>query len=528
MSYRAICSILSFFLMGLCVPLLLPLGIAFYQEGFSPTFFSFLYTMIISLLLGAVFYLIGKKKQHELYRREAFLLVFLVYLFLGLISAMPFYLNKTLGSYCDAFFEMVSGYTTTGATILEGKQYDASGQEIPIVRTFKVGQEVTYSYYGTVAPLRDNVTHEILKTGIEAVPKSLLVWRSLTQFLGGGGIVILFLALLPILGVGGKVLYQAETTGPSKETMAPRLTETASKIWKLYISLTLIQVILLCFTNRKMPFLDALCISFSTLSTGGFSPRNESIGAYHNGFTEIIVMFFMLLGSINFSLYFYIFRGKLARLKDSELLTFAFVTLFSVVFATIKLSSHYGFFPALAHGAFQVISFQSTSGFFTANYNPWPFAVMVWMIILTFIGGMAGSTAGGIKIVRLQLIFRLLVDKIEAIFRPDAVRTLRLRGKTIEEKVATTTLCFFIIVILFTTASTFLLILEGNDPLTALSTSSCMLNNSGLGFEMAGPEYSFAFLSTFGKLLSCLCMIAGRLEYFVLLVLILPAFWKTH
>lgn len=514
--------------MGLCLPLLLPLGISFYEGGFGPSFFSFLYTIIISFGGGLLLYFIGKKRGHELYRREAFLLVFLVYLFLGLISALPFCFSKTLDSYVDAFFEMVSGYTTTGATIMEGKKYHPeTNMEVPLIRTFRVGEEVTYVYYGTIAPLIDPTTKAVVKTGIEAVPKSLLVWRSLTQFLGGGGIVILFLALLPILGVGGKVLYQAEATGPSKETMAPRLTETASKIWKLYLSLTIAQIILLCITNPKMPFLDALCISFSTLSTGGFSPRNESIGAYHNGFTEAIVILFMLLGSINFSLYFFIFRGKLSQLKDSELLTFLGVVVFSVIFAALKLSLHYGWAGALAKGAFQVISIQTTTGFFTENYNPWPYSLMVWLFILMFVGGMAGSTAGGIKIVRLQIILKLLVDKIESIFRPDAVRTVRLRGKMIEEKVATTTLCFFIIVVLFAALSTFVFVLEGNDPITALSTSGCMLNNVGLGFGMGGPEYSFAFLSPLGKLVSCLCMIAGRLEFFVLMVLILPAFWKT-
>lgn len=547
MLYREICRTLSFFLWGLCIPLFLPLGIALYVEWIvpekypqPPAAFAFLLTILISFLLGAFFRLLGRKSSGNLYRKEAFILVLLVYLLISAVSALPFCFNRTLPNYVDAFFETVSGYTTTGATVMEGKRYK-EGIEVPITQSFTVGEEKTYSYYGTIHPLKDPKTNQTIATGIEAVSPALLVWRSQTQFLGGGGIVILFLALLPILGVGGKLLYQMETTGPSKETMAPRITETASWLWKIYCGLALLQMILLMVTNASMPLLDALCISFSTISTGGFAPRNESIASYNNPCTDLVVMVFMLLGSLNFSIYFFFVKGKFQRLKDKELSLFLFIILLSALFAAFSLygktlstlcaasmEKSTSFSQALLHGSFQVISSQTSTGFATANFDVWPFQIQMLMFVLMFVGGMAGSTAGGIKIVRFQIFFRVILDKIESIFRPDAVRSLRIGGKTIEEKVAMTALTFFVIVVFFAIGGAFLLILDGVDPETALTTSGSMLNNVGFAFRMGGPEHSFAFLSPFGKLLSCLWMIAGRLEYFALLVIFLPSFWKSR
>ncbi len=548
MLYREVCRTLSFFLFGLTIPLLLPLAIALYCEWIAgPTLYpqppcagAFLSTILITCALGFLFRFLGRNSSRDLYRREAFLLVILVYLLISAVSALPFCLNRTLPSFVDAFFETVSGYTTTGATVMEGKRYQ-NGHEVPIEKSIITGKEKKYSYLGTITPVRDPKTNEVVKTGIEAVSPALLVWRSETQFIGGGGIVILFLALLPILGVGGKVLYQAETTGPSKETMAPRITETASWLWKIYCGLTLMQIILLMATNREMPIFDAIAISFSTISTGGFAPRNESIASYANFYTDAVVMLFMILGSINFSIYFFCMKGKFQRLKDRELSLFLLIIFLSALFATLVLLGRhidslclpesqgtYNFIQSFFYGAFQTISAQTSTGFATANFDLWPFSLQVWMLILMFVGGMAGSTAGGIKIVRFQIFFRVILDKIESIFRPDAVRSLRIGTRTIDEKVATTALCFFVVVVGFVVAGTFLLVFDGLDPETALTTTGSMVNNVGFAFRMGGPEHSFAFLSTFGKILSSIWMIAGRLEYFVLLVILAPAFWRGH
>lgn len=537
MAYRALCKILSLFLMGLAIPLLLPFSIAAYCEWIAPPGHypqtpcatAFLLTIVFTIAAGLLLRFFSRKGSSELYRREAFALVILVYILLSAVSALPFYFNKTLPHYVDAFFEMVSGYTTTGATILEGKHYDLhTKEEIPFTKTFSVGRQTNYSYYGTVKPILDPQTGVEVLSGIEALAPALLVWRSQTQFMGGGGIVILFLALLPILGVGGKVLYQTEATGPSKETMAPRIAETASKLWKLYVGLTLLQIVLLMFTNQNMPFFDALSISFSTLSTGGFSPKNASIAAYNCLSTELIVTVFMLVGSINFSIYFFLIRGKFQRLKDPELLAFFALVGGSALFATWMLGNQLlPFGQALREGVFQMVSAQTSTGFFTANFDVWPFALQTWMLILMFIGGMAGSTAGGMKVVRFLIIYRALANKLESVFRPEKVRSLRLGSlKLLDEKVVSTTLFFFIIVATFTVAGTFILVLDGLDPETSLTTIGCMLNNTGFGFRMASPLHSFAFLSDFGKIFSCFCMIAGRLEYFTLLVLIVPSFWR--
>jgi trk system potassium uptake protein TrkH len=526
MLYRAICRTLSIFLLGLSLPLLLPLCIAFYCEHIAPeglypqapATLAFLYTILVALGIGGLLRFIGRKSASALYRKEAFLLVVLVYLLISCVSALPFCFSGTLPRFTDAFFEMVSGYTTTGATVIEGKIY-ASGKEIPLQKTFTAGNTTTYTYYGTVAPLK-NASGQVIATGIEALSPALLIWRSLTQFIGGCGIIILFLALLPILGVGGKVLYQTEATGPSKETMAPRITETASQLWKIYLGLTFLEIFLLKITNLDMPLFDAISISFSTLSTGGFSPKNDSIAAYNSAATDLVVGLFMILGSINFSIYFYLMRGRGYRLKDPELLIFFCVLLFSCLFATWYAGS-------FRYGAFQVISTITTTGFVTAKFDLWPFPVQSLLLILMFVGGMAGSTAGGMKIVRFQIFFSAILAKIESFFRPDAVRTLRISaGKIIDDKIVSTALCFFIVVVSFVVIGTFLLILDGVDPETSLTTVSSMVNNIGFGFRMARPDLSFAFLSDFGKILCSFWMIAGRLEYFTLLVLLLPSFWR--
>lgn len=537
MLYREISRILSFFLAGLAIPLLLPLIIALYCEwvvcsphpASSP---AFLYTILVTLGLAGIFRFLGRKSSSSLYRREAFLLLLLVYLLLSAVSALPFVFSRSLPRYVDAFFETVSGFTTTGASVIEGKRYK-EGEEVPIEKVVLAGGKAkTYKYPGTIAPVAG-------KTGIEAMTPALLVWRSETQFLGGGGIVILFLALLPILGVGGKVLYQAEATGPSKETMAPRITETASWLWKIYVGMTLLQILLLMITNRKIPFLEAMAISFSTLSTGGFAPRNQNIASYDSPITDVIVMIFMLVGSINFSIYFFMMKGKFHRLKDRELSLFIGIVVVAALFAAFALSHkvihalcepdssvNCSFGTALLYGAFQTISAQTSTGFSTANFDLWPSSVQILMLVLMFLGGMAGSTAGGMKIVRFQIFYRVVKDKIESIFRPDAVRSLRIGNKTIEEKVAVTTLCFLVVVVAFTVAGTFLLVLDGVDIETSFTTVAAMINNVGFAFRMGGPENSFAFLSTFGKVLCSVLMIAGRLEYFALLVVLVPAFWR--
>lgn len=547
MLYRDIFRTLAFYLWILLIPLSIPFAISVYSDWIYPEFypqpdsaFAFLFTLLITAAIGGVFYWIGRKSTGHLYRREALLLVILVYLLTPAVSGLPFYFSRVLKNPLDCYFEAVSGLTTTGASIIFPKVYDPiTKEEVPIIKTVRAGAEVTYTFYGNVDPVIDLETGEQL-IGIDAIGYALRFWRNLMQWMGGGGIVVLFVAILPALGVGGKILFQTEVTGPSKESMLPRIKETASQLWKIYLGLTILEVILLMLTNHEISLFDAITISFSTISTGGFTPRNGGIGYYHNLYTDLVIIIFMILGSISFSLYFFCMRGKFGRLNDPELKAFLSIILISCAIAAWQLTGQPGeilnsgalneklsFSKALLYGSFQVISVQTSTGFSTANYDIWPFSVQVLMLVLMYVGGMAGSTAGGIKVVRQQTFFHIMLNKIESIYRPDTVRIYRLGHSVIDNRTATTVLCFFMIAAFLAILGTFILVLDGIDPETSLSTISCMLNNTGIAFRMGGPTESFAFLSPMGKIVSCLWMIAGRLEYYALLIAFVPAFWRT-
>ncbi len=535
MLYRDICKTLSFYMWILVIPLSIPFFIGAYCEWIvgpevypqPPAAFAFLLTIGTTVLVGALFWLIGRNRTGHLFRREALLLVLLVYLLTPAIGALPFLFNGTFSNPLDGYFESVSGITTTGATVMQAKKIDPQTKaERPIKVSFVTGAKTTYTYNGTISPVIDPKTHEVL-SGLDAVSPALLFWRSLMQWMGGGGIIVLFVAILPALGVGGKILFQTEVTGPSKESMMPQIKETASKLWKIYLGLTICQIILLMVTNDAISLFDAVTISFSTISTGGFTGQNNGIATFNSAYTDWIIVLFMILGSISFSIYFFCMRGKFNRLRDPELRLFLLIILFAVIVATWQLLGSYPFWKAFQFGTFQVISAQTSTGFSTANYDIWPFSVQVLMLILFYVGGMAGSTAGGIKVVRHQTFFRIMLNKIESIYRPDAVRTYRLGNTIIDNRTATTVLCYFMVTASLAIMGTFLLVLDGVDPETGLSTVSCMLNNVGIAFRMGGPTESFAFLSNWGKILSCFWMIAGRLEYFAVLIAFVPAFWRT-
>lgn len=531
----------------LLIPLSIPFFIAVYCEWIvgseiypqPPAAFAFFLTIILTTVLGVFFWFIGKHSTGHLYRREALLLVLLVYLLTPVIGSLPFFFNGTLSNPVDAVFEAVSGVTTTGASIMQAKKMNpGTGEEEPIKVSFVTGEKTTYTFYGTITPVIDPETGQVILSGLNAVSPALLFWRSFLQWLGGGGIIVLFVAILPALGVGGKILFQTEVTGPSKESMMPRIKETASKLWKIYLGLTILEIILLMLTNDAITFFDAVTISFSTISTGGFTVRDGGIAYFDSVYTDWVIIVFMILGSISFSIYFFCMRGKFGRLRDPELRLFLLIILFSVAIATWQLMGtthhrlastesvgNFNFWEALRYGAFQVISAQTSTGFTTANYNLWPFSVQVLMLVLFYVGGMAGSTAGGIKVIRQQTFFHIMLNKIESIYRPDTVRIYRIGTTTIDNRTATTVLCFFMVTASLAILGTFLLVLDGVDPETGLTTVSCMLNNTGIAFRMAAD--SFAYLSDWGKILSCFWMIAGRLEYFAVLIAFVPAFWKT-
>lgn len=526
--------VISTYLFYLSALLSIPLALAGYYQLFPDAHpqphstLAFLLTLLLSLSLATLLRFLGHNTKDSLYRRESILIVVFIWIITALLSSLPFSLSKTL-SPLDAYFEAMSGLTTTGSTMLSPKAYDpATGTEIPIHLTNPHVPGKTYTYYGTIPPIRDPETNLILHTGIEAVSKALLLWRSLLQWVGGMGIIVIFLTVLPALGVGGKFLYQLETTGPIKDEISPRIKETSSHLWKLYTFFTLLCVALLVWTNPTIPFFDALCTALSTISTGGFSVRNDSIASYNSASTEGVIIAFMILGSINFSLYFHILRFKFFRIYVPDFFLFLSTAALGVIAVSSFLIPEFGITEAFRQGSFQALSMQTTTGFFSSNYDRWPFAPQMFMLLLMFIGGMSGSTAGGIKTSRFYIAYKILLHRLESIFRPDSVRKLYIGKTEVDDKNALTVLSFFCIVALFTIIGTISLVLDGIDPETSFGLIACLLNNVGIAFRAAGPTESLGFLSPLSKLLATFWMLLGRLEFFVVLLLFLPTFWKNR
>ncbi|MGA8164905.1 MAG: potassium transporter TrkG [Waddliaceae bacterium] len=547
MYYKDICKVLGYYLFGLSATLLIPFALAAYYEFFSDpaahpqphSTLAFFLTIIIAILYASVFYLIGRRSEGNLYRREGLVVVVLIWFLTPAIAGLPFFLSGTLEDYLHSYFEAASGFTTTGATVMQAKKYNPqTGREIPIRKEFCGARTIIYYYWGTITPVKDQETGATLYEGIEAVGKALLFWRSFTQWLGGMGIVVLFVAVLPALGVGGKVLFQAELPGPMKDSLTPRIKEAALQLWKIYLGLSLLEVFLLVITNREVTVFDALTITFSTLSTGGFTAKNNSIGHFNNIYTESIVMIFMIVASVNFSLYFFSLKGKFYRLYEPEFFLFLCIVVLICTFAafflvgTSKMSitgeygSRFSLGEAIRYGAFQIVSALTTTGFATTNYEGWPYEIQVLMLIVMFIGGMSASTAGGMKVVRLYILFRIVQHKIELFFRPETVRRFKLGDREVDERASILVLCFFVLVVTIAAFATLFFVIDGMGPETSLSVTTLMMNNVGIGFRMAAPTESFAFLSSFGLIFSSLLMVFGRLEFLVVLATMIPAFWK--
>lgn len=547
MYYAEISKTVGIFFVGLLLMLLLPFGFSLYIDFFAdPSHYpepsatkGFLFTILITFFLTLFFLFFGKKSQGYLYRKEGLISVALIWLLAPLIAGLPFFLSGTFDHFYESYFEATSGLTTTGASVMYPKKFDARGGEIPYVRRVSYELETNYQFYGTINPVRSE-SGEIVKEGIEAVNKAILLWRSFIQWLGGLGIVVLFVAVLPLLGVGGKLLYQNEMAGPIKEGLTPRIKETAIHLWRIYLILTILEVGALLVTNPQLDLFNALSITFSTISTGGFSVINGSIGGYSNAMTEWVVILFMILGGVNFSLYFFMLRGKFFRLYDPELAVYLIVIILASTYAASMIvgeplydtNDHVGALikipDAIRQGTFQIVSAVTSTGFATANYDKWPYPVQTLMLILVFFGGMAGSTSGGLKVIRSMILFKTAQNKIELIYRPETVRPFRIGERVIDTSVAMTTLIFFLTLIAISILGTFLLILDGLDPETALTVIGSMINNSGLGFREAGPTDTFAFLSPFSQYMTSIWMILGRLEFFTLLAILVPAFWQEN
>jgi trk system potassium uptake protein TrkH len=471
--------ILGALLLFLAIALLFPVPFSwFYGDGAAG---AFILSAAISAACGGVLFNLFRSET-DLSVREGFAVVTFGWTLFALFGALPFVLSGSIPSYLNAFFETMSGFTTTGSTIL---------------------------------------------TDIEAMPPSLLLWRSLTQWLGGMGIIVLSLAILPMLGVGGMQLFKAEVPGPTADRLRPRIQDTAKLLWGVYVLLTGAEILLLMAGG--MSFFDGLNHAFTTMATGGFSTRNASVAAYDSAYIDWVITFFMFLAGVNFSLHYLALRGRIGDfLRNEEFLFYsALVMIGTALVTTLNMGSTYpDFFDNLRFSAFQVVSIITTTGFGTADYELWPVLCQYLLIFSMFIGGCAGSTGGGMKVARILLLFKHAQVQVFRLIHPRAVRLVKFGERPVDKEVMQSILGFFALYLGVFVAASFIMAGVGMDLPSAGASVIATLSNIGPGLGSVGPVDNFAHVPAFGKLVLAFCMLLGRLELFTVLVLIFPSFWR--
>lgn len=440
--------------------------------------------MICFSILGFLGYLFTRKRTKNILSiKDGFLLVTLSWLGASFVGAFPYYISGQIPLFTDAFFETASGFTTTGASVL---------------------------------------------TDIESLSLSILFWRSFTQWLGGMGIIVLTVAILPILGIGGLQLVKAEAPGPVVDKISPRIAETAKKLWLIYVGFTLLEVFFLKLGGLSL--YDAVTHSFSTLATGGFSTKNSSVGSFNSPYVEWVITVFMLLAGVNFSIHFRLLTGRFKNIfKDSELKTYLLITILSTI-----LTAHYlyGFTysslsDSIRYGAFQTVSILTTTGFATANYEIWGTVPQIIIFILMFIGGCSGSTGGGIKVIRVVSLLKQSFNEMKYLLHPKGVFILKLSGNAVKKDIIYAISGFFFLYISTALVVSLVVALSGVDVLTSFTTALTALGNIGPGFGLVGPTENFAFFKDYVKWILSFAMIAGRLEIYTFLIIFLPYFWKN-
>jgi trk system potassium uptake protein TrkH len=482
MNLFAVAHLIGLLVIFLGAFMLLPVAWAFYYH--EPTWLPLLLAAGITAGGGGLLYFVGSLRPQQIFRKEGLAVVGTGWLVAAAFGALPFVITGTIPHYVDAYFETMSGFTTTGSTIL---------------------------------------------TDIEALPRSVLFWRSLTHWLGGMGIIVLFIAILPILGAGGRHLYKSEVPGLVREALTPKIKETAMILWKIYLLFTVAETILLMLGGMNL--FEALCHTFGTLATGGFSTRNASIAAFKSVYIDAVIIFFMFLAGTNFSLHFGALRGKLkGYLKSTEWRAYAGILVGVVIFLTLCLwlKGVYGSpFTALRYASFQGVSIMTTTGFCTADFNVWPESARAILVIIMFIGGCAGSTGGGMKVIRFVTIIKVIIHQIERVFRPRRVKKIRIDETRVDKDLQIASLTFFCISVIVFVSGTFFVSLFDIDLITSATSVAATLNNIGPGLERVGAIENYAHHPYAVKALLSLFMVMGRLELFSILVLFMPRFWKS-
>lgn len=484
MNYRRIGRLLGILLMVLAACMATALIWTWYFSEPDSTV-AFIGSSATTFVFGGAMWWWGRHEVGTILRSEAILLVALSWLLLGVFGGLPYLFDGAFTNPADAYFETISGFTTTGSTVM---------------------------------------------TDIAGHSRGLHWWRSLTHWLGGMGIIVLFVAIFPQLGVGGKFLFKSEVPGPITEGLKPKIKQTAATLYWIYFTFTAAESLILWLVC-DMSLHDAICHAFATMATGGFSTQNGSIADYDSATVDYVITAFMVLAGINFSLYYGVIRGRISALfRDVELRVYFGLILVATVVVTLSIWNldprHDSLLESFRYAIFQVVAIITTTGFGTDDFSIWPPMAQLLLVCLMFVGGMAGSTAGGMKIIRFIVVFKAIYAEIYRVFRPQAVLSVRVGRSVIPRETTTAILGFFAIGILVFAGASLYMSFLGMDLISATTSVAATLFNIGPGLAQVGSVENFAFIPTSGKMVLSFCMILGRLEFLTILVLLLPEFWK--
>ncbi len=464
-----------------------------YQDGVG---LDIVLAGILTLLVGGSFMIGTRNHTKEISKKDGYVIVTFGWIIMSLAGTLPYVITETIPSFTNAFFETMSGYTTTGATILDD---------------------------------------------IESLPEGILFWRSITHWIGGMGIIVLAIAILPLLGIGGMQLFAAEAPGPGGDKLHPRITDTAKRLWLIYVGYTLAETVLLKIAG--MSFFDAINHSLSTLSTGGFSTKNASVANWNGQpLIQYIIMIFMFLAGTNFVLSYFAFKTKFSRIwRDDEFKLYAFFVVALTLFASLviyfdadvvvssKFPMVWGpFESALRHGLFQVLAIVTTTGFVTADYTAWTPFLAIFFFGLMFLGGSSGSTAGGVKIVRHLIMIKNGILEFRRSLHPSAILPVRYNNRAVQQPIVYNILGFFILYLLSFILGVLVFSWLGLDYKTALGGAASTLGNVGPALGDLGPVETYAKLPAAAKWWATLLMLIGRLELFTVLILLTPFFWRNR
>ena len=482
MNFRLIAYLVAVLLFCIGLSMTAPLGVAlYYGDGSAPA-------LLGSLLLtcgagGGVFFRTRGQEDFYLSHRDGVAIVTLGWLAAGLAATLPYLLSGAIPDFTNAYFESISGLTTTGSSIFKD---------------------------------------------VEVLPQGILFWRAQTQWLGGMGIIVLSIAILPFLGIGGMQLYKAETPSPVVDKLTPRISDTAQALWKIYIVLTIIQIFLLM--SGGMDWFDSICHTFATMPTGGFSPKNASIGHYQSVYIDFVILLFMFVAGMNFSLHYKLVKGNVRQFfRDPEFRSYLFITAAIILVITIDLygaAIYKGIFDACRYAAFQVVSIMTTTGFVTADFEQWPVLSQQLLLLCMFLGSMAGSTGGGIKIMRIVLLLKHCYLEIFRIIHPHATTVVKLGEIPVPQTIMRSIWGFFLLYVGIYIVATVAMAALGLDMISSISAVATCLGNVGPGLGSVGPMDNFSGVPVLGKWLLIFCMLLGRLEIYTIIVLLMPGFWR--